>query len=71
VKTVRPFDRSRRCVTSVLHPATASHREVAPARRKKLGITEGLVRISLGIEEFEDISADIEQVLEVQASLTV
>jgi cystathionine gamma-synthase/methionine-gamma-lyase len=57
--------------TSVLHPATASHREVAPARRKKLGITEGLVRISVGIEEFEDISADIEQALEVQASLTV
>jgi cystathionine beta-lyase/cystathionine gamma-synthase len=57
--------------TSVLHPATASHRELAPARRRRLGITEGLVRISVGIEEFEDISADIEQALEVHASLTV
>ena len=47
--------------TSVLHPATASHREVAPARRRALGITDGLVRVSVGIEAFEDIAADIEQ----------
>ena len=49
--------------TGVLHPATASHREVAPARRKKLGIADGLVRISAGIEDAEDIFADIEQAL--------
>ena len=47
--------------TSVLHPATASHREVAPARRRALGIADGLVRVSVGIEDFEDIAADIEQ----------
>lgn len=51
--------------TGVLHPATASHREVAPARRHQLGIHEGLVRISVGIEDIEDITADIEQALEV------
>jgi cystathionine beta-lyase/cystathionine gamma-synthase len=50
--------------TGVLHPATASHREVAPARRKRLGIRDGLVRISLGIEDAGDIIADIEQALE-------
>jgi cystathionine gamma-synthase/methionine-gamma-lyase len=50
--------------TGVLHPATASHREVAPARRRKLGISDGLVRISVGIEEFGDIVADIEQALD-------
>jgi cystathionine gamma-synthase/methionine-gamma-lyase len=50
--------------TSVLHPATASHREVAPARRRRLGIADGLVRISVGIEEVADIIADIEQALE-------
>jgi cystathionine gamma-synthase/methionine-gamma-lyase len=51
--------------TGVLHPATASHREVAPARRRRLGIADGLVRISVGIEDVEDIVADIEQALGV------
>ena len=50
--------------TSVLHPATASHRELAPARRLELGISDGLVRISVGIENVRDIIADIEQALE-------
>ena len=49
--------------TSVLHPATASHRDVSPARRRELGITDGLVRISVGIENLRDIIADIEQAL--------
>ena len=49
--------------TSVLHPATASHRDLSPARRQQLGITDGLVRISVGIESVSDIIADIEQAL--------
>jgi len=49
--------------TGVLHPSTASHREVAPKRRLELGISEGLVRISVGIEDIEDIIADIEDAL--------
>lgn len=49
--------------TSVLHPATASHRDAAPARRQELGITDGLVRISVGIEDVKDIIADIDQAL--------
>jgi cystathionine beta-lyase/cystathionine gamma-synthase len=49
--------------TSVLHPATASHREVAPARRRQLGISDGLVRVSVGIEDIKDIIADIRQAL--------
>jgi cystathionine beta-lyase/cystathionine gamma-synthase len=49
--------------TSVLHPATASHRDLAPARRKELRITDGLVRISVGIENVKDIIADIDQAL--------
>jgi len=53
--------------TGVLHPATASHREVAPARRRQLGISDGLVRISVGIEAVTDIIADIEQALETVA----
>lgn len=50
--------------TSGLHPATASHRDLSPARRQQLGITDGLVRISVGIENINDIIADIEQALE-------
>jgi len=53
--------------TGVLHPATASHREVAPKRRLELGITEGLVRISVGIEDLADIIDDIEHALEGHA----
>ena len=49
--------------TSVLHPASASHRDLSPARRQQLGITDGLIRISVGIESVRDIIADIEQAL--------
>ena len=49
--------------TSVLHPATASHRDLLPARRQEYGIVDGLIRISLGIESIDDIIADIEQAL--------
>ncbi len=51
--------------TSALHPATASHRDLSLARRKELGISDGLVRISVGIESVSDIIADIEQALAV------
>lgn len=54
--------------TSVLHPATASHRELSPARRRELGISEGLIRISVGIENVYDIIADIDQALAVPES---
>ena len=50
--------------TGVLHPATASHREMAPKRRLELGITEGLVRISVGLEDIADIVEDIREALE-------
>ncbi len=49
--------------TGVLHPASASHRDLTPARREELGISEGLVRISVGIESIDDIIADVEQAL--------
>jgi cystathionine gamma-synthase/methionine-gamma-lyase len=51
--------------TSVLHPATASHRDLSPARRRELGISDGLIRISVGIESVNDILADIDQALSV------
>ena len=50
--------------TSVLHPATASHRELLPAKRQEWGIVDGLIRISVGIEKIDDIIADISQGLD-------
>lgn len=46
------------------HPASMTHLDVEPDDRKRLGITDGLVRISVGVEHFEDLIADIEQALE-------
>lgn len=53
--------------TGVLHPATASHRDLEPQRRRQLGIHDGLVRISVGIESVTDIIADIEHALDVSS----
>ncbi len=47
--------------TLVSHSATSSHRELSPKKRRDLGITDGLIRISVGIEDVKDIIADIEQ----------
>ncbi len=47
----------------VLHPATASHRALTQEERKRVGISDGLVRLSTGIEAPEDIIADLEQAL--------
>ena len=49
--------------TGVSHPAISSHRELSPGKRASLGISDGLVRISVGIEDTADIIADIEQAL--------
>jgi cystathionine beta-lyase/cystathionine gamma-synthase len=49
------------CFTSVLHPTSAFLRDVTPARRLELGVSEGLVRISVGIESIDDIIGDIDQ----------
>lgn len=48
----------------VLHPATTSHRGLSAAERERVGIREGLVRLSVGIEEAEDIIGDLDQALE-------
>jgi cystathionine beta-lyase/cystathionine gamma-synthase len=46
--------------TLISHPATMTHAAVPPREREKLGITEGLVRLSAGIEDTEDLMADLE-----------
>lgn len=49
--------------TLVLHPATASHRSLSAEERARIGIPDGLVRLSAGIEDIEDILADLKQAL--------
>jgi cystathionine beta-lyase/cystathionine gamma-synthase len=46
------------------HPATTSHRQISPEDRRAAGIGDGLVRISVGIEDPEDLVADFEQAME-------
>jgi cystathionine beta-lyase/cystathionine gamma-synthase len=46
--------------TLISHPATMTHASVPADQRRKLGITDGLVRISVGIEDVEDLIADLE-----------
>ena len=47
----------------VLYPAIASHREIAPKQRQRMGISDGLVRLCAGIEAVDDIIADLDQAL--------
>ena len=47
-----------------LYPAMSSHRALTPEERKKGGISDGLVRLSVGIEEVGEIIGDLEQALE-------
>ncbi len=47
----------------ISHPATMTHASVPPDKRESLGITDGLVRISVGIEDVEDIIEDLDQAL--------
>jgi cystathionine gamma-synthase/methionine-gamma-lyase len=47
----------------ILYPAMASHRDLSPKHRERLGIRDNLVRLSAGIEAVEDIIADLDQAL--------
>lgn len=49
--------------TMITHPATMTHAEVPKEDRDARGLTDGLVRISVGVEDVEDIIADLEQAL--------
>ena len=49
--------------TLISHPATMTHASVPPAERNRIGITDGLVRMSVGIENVDDIIADLDQAL--------
>jgi cystathionine gamma-lyase len=49
--------------TLITHPVTMTHADVEEAERKRVGITDGLVRLSVGLEDVEDLIADLDQAL--------
>ena len=50
--------------TLISHPATMTHASVPPDRRQQIGITDDMVRISVGIEDVEDLREDLAQALD-------
>ena len=46
------------------HPAIMTHASVPKENREKLGISDGLVRLSVGIEDLDDLKADLSQALD-------
>lgn len=51
--------------TTLSHPVTSSHMGVPDENRRKMGITPGMIRVSVGIEDADDLSADFENALRV------
>jgi len=50
--------------TLVIHPASTTHGQLSPEEREEAGVTADLIRMSVGIEDPEDILADLEQAIE-------
>jgi cystathionine beta-lyase/cystathionine gamma-synthase len=50
--------------TLISHPASMTHASIPPERRAEIGVTEGLVRVSVGIEDVKDLLDDLDQALE-------
>jgi cystathionine gamma-synthase len=63
LKLIQPATTLGDIYTLALHPATSSHRSLTPSERANIGISDGLIRLSIGIESPDDIWADLEQAL--------
>ncbi len=50
--------------TMILHPASHTHRQMNDEQLAEAGVSPGMIRLSVGIENVEDIIADIEQALQ-------
>ena len=50
--------------TSVLHPASHTHRQLSDEQLRQAGVEPDLIRLSVGIEDVSDIIADIQQAME-------
>lgn len=49
--------------TLISHPASMTHASIPPEQRLKIGITDGLIRVSVGLEDCDDLLADLDQAL--------
>jgi O-succinylhomoserine sulfhydrylase len=47
----------------VTHPATTTHQRLKPEERRHLGITDGVIRLSVGLETVDDLIADLDRAL--------
>jgi O-succinylhomoserine sulfhydrylase len=45
------------------HPASTTHRNIGPEARAMMGITEGMLRLSVGLEDLNDLSGDLKQAI--------
>ncbi len=54
--------------TLVIHPASTTHQQLTPAEQQATGVTADYIRLSVGLEDIEDIQADIDQALKKAAS---
>jgi cystathionine gamma-synthase len=63
LKLVLPATSLGDIYTLITYPPISSHRDISPEMRQEQGITDGLLRLSLGIEDAEDIIADLAQAL--------
>ena len=53
--------------TLACHPASTTHRQLAPEELQRAGVSEDMVRLSIGIEHLDDIIADLDQALAASA----
>jgi len=63
VRLVAPAENLGAVETMITHPASMTHADIPAAERQRLGISDGLIRLSVGLEDAEDIIADLEQAL--------
>ena len=51
----------------IIHPASTTHQQLTAEEQKATGVTEDFLRLSIGIEDFEDIIEDLDQALKASA----
>jgi cystathionine beta-lyase/cystathionine gamma-synthase len=54
--------------TLITHPSSTTHADLDPKLRRRLGISDGLIRLSVGLEAAEDIIADLDRAFDSAAS---
>lgn len=48
----------------ITHPASTTHQQLSPEELEKTGVTPGLIRLSVGLEDYEDLIEDLKQAME-------